>query len=295
MASQPPRRGLGQGLSVLLRDQRAIEEGAPAGQLLELDVDAIDPNPRQPRGRLNEEAFAELVASVRRDGVVQPVIVRPHGDRYELIAGERRWRAARAAGLARLPALVRDAGDRESLALALVENVVREQLNAVEQARAYARLADEFGLSQTEIAESVGRSRAGVANAIRLLDLPDDVLDLIEQGSLSEGHGRAVLQVPDHDARRELAQRVATRGLSVREAEAEARRTAPATPRRRPRRGPDWYDPDAANDTVDAIYRAFGLTARMTPDASGCRVEIRLRDPSELARLLDVLGRLSAG
>jgi ParB family chromosome partitioning protein len=183
--SAPPRRGLGQGLALLLGEPQA----RPHGSLRDIPIDQITPNPRQPRARIDEERFAELVESVRQDGIVQPVLVRGVGAGWELIAGERRWRAAQAAGLTTLPALVREADDRTSLALALVENIVRADLDPVEQARGYARLQDEFGLSHAEVATAVGRSRTAVVNATRLLGLPDEVLELLERGELSEGHG----------------------------------------------------------------------------------------------------------
>jgi ParB family chromosome partitioning protein len=273
-----PARGLGHGLSVLLGDRRPDGTAHDTGGLLHLDPRSIAPNPRQPRARLDDEAFAELVRSVERDGVVQPVLVRAVGGGYELIAGERRWRAAQAAGLSRVPAVVREADDRESLALAVVENVVRADLSPVDQARAYARLGDEFGLSQAQIGEAVGRSRTAIANTVRLLDLPDEVLALLEEGALSEGHGRAILQVPDHAERRALGLRAARRGLTVRETEAAARRAAAGAPKARARRrAPAWYDADLANDAVDAVQRSLGLPARIACDAERCRVEISAR------------------
>ena len=163
---------------------------------------------------------------------MQPIIVRDGGDGYEIVAGERRWRAAKLAGLRTIPALVRPVDDRDSLILALAENVAREDLNAVEQARAYAVLSDELDLSQTEIARRVGKSRPAVANTMRLLELPDVALGLIEDGTLSEGHGRAVLQVPGQDERLALARQAAKRGLSVRETEEAARRLAAGSTRR---------------------------------------------------------------
>ena len=175
---------------------------------------------------------------MRAQGLIQPVVVRPLGEgRYELIAGERRWRAARAAGLATIPALVRETDDRESLILALVENVAREDLTAIEEARAYALLQDEFALSLGEVAERVGRSKPSVSNRLRLLELSDDVLDLVERGALTEGHARAVLAVPGDDERRALARRIVREGLSVRAAERAARwagaRTKPSLERHR--------------------------------------------------------------
>jgi ParB family chromosome partitioning protein len=289
--SAPPRRGLGQGLALLLGEQ----QGRLHGALREIPTDQITPNPRQPRARIDEERFAELVESVRQDGIVQPVLVRGVGTGWELIAGERRWRAAQAAGMTTVPALVREADDRTSLALALVENIVRADLDPIEQARGYARLEDEFGLTHAEVATAVGRSRTAIVNATRLLGLPDEVLALIERGELTEGHGRALLRIVGQDERREAAQAVVAGKLSVRPTEALARTRGRTAPRRRAAGAPDWYDAELANDAVDAVYRLLGVAARVTPDRSGCRVELRLRSRDELAALAARLAALEGG
>ena len=219
MSSAPNRRGLGRGLEVLVG---GLEPDAT--ELLELPVDAIHPNPKQPRKRFDGEAGSGLAESVRSQGVIQPLLVRPRAaGGYEIVAGERRWRAAREAGHATVPAVVREADDRDTLLLGLIENVAREQLTPVEEARAYAVLLDEFGLALGEVAERVGRSKPSVSNRIRLLDLPDDVLGMLERGQLTEGHARAVLAVPDHEGRRRLAREIVQKGLSVRAAEQRAK------------------------------------------------------------------------
>jgi ParB family chromosome partitioning protein len=285
--SAPPRRGLGQGLALLLGEPQTRAQGS----LREIPIEQITPNPRQPRARIDEERFAELVESVRRDGIVQPILVRVIGQGWELIAGERRWRAAQAAGLTTVPALVREADDRTSLALSLVENIVRADLDPVEQARGYARLQDEFALSHAEVATAVGRSRTAVVNATRLLGLPDDVLALLQRGELSEGHGRALLQIEGQGERREAARAVVAGGLSVRQTEALARTQGRAAPRRAPS-APDWFDAGLANDAVDGIYRTLGVAARVAPDRAGCRVELRLRSAAQLAGLVERLAAL---
>src|SRR6266545_2453726 len=219
LSSAANRRGLGRGLEVLVG---GIVAGAP--ELLELPVDAIHPNSKQPRKRFDAEAGSGLAESVRRQGVIQPLLVRPRAaGGYEIVAGERRWRAAREAGHATVPAVVREADDRDTLLLGLIENVAREQLTPVEEARAYAVLLDEFGFALGEVAERVGRSKPSVSNRIRLLDLPDDVLGMLERGQLTEGHARAVLAVPDHEGRRRLAREIVQKGLSVRAAEQRAK------------------------------------------------------------------------
>ncbi len=272
-----PRRGLGRGLEVLIG-------GQPASELANLPVELVHPNPRQPRRRFEHEATAGLAESIRAQGVVQPVVVRSRREGgYELIAGERRWRAAREAGLQTIPAVVRESGDREALLLGLVENVAREQLSPVEEARAYALLVDEFELGLGEIADQVGRSKPAVSNRMRLLDLPEDVLAMLERNELSEGHARAVLAVPDHEERRRLAREIVKRGMSVRDAERAARW---AGARRKPRRaGRNPADPVLADRARAAAERLTGRPAKVRNG----RLEVSFADDVELAELVEVL------
>ena len=279
-ASPSPRRGLGRGLEVLLG-------GVPAAaELAHVPVGSIRPNARQPRRRLDGEGIEELAESVRAQGLVQPVVVRPAPEGgYELIAGERRWRAARVAGLATVPALVRETDDRDSLLLALVENVAREDLTPVDEARAYAALMDEFGLSLGEVAEHVGRSKPTVSNRLRLLELPDDVLGLVERGQLSEGHARTVLAVPDNEERRRLVRRIVRQGLSVRATERAARWAGART---KPRRSQP-VNPALAERVRHALRRLTGADAKV---AAG-RVELYFADDVELAEIAEALERVS--
>ena len=280
MSSAPeslPRRGLGRGLDVLIGGQPAPSE------LLEIPVDAVHPNPKQPRRRFEAESASGLADSVRKQGIIQPLLVRPRGiGGYEIVAGERRWRAAREAGRETVPAVVRAVDDRDTLLLGLVENVAREQLTAVEESRAYAVLIDEFGLSLGEVAERVGRSKPSVSNRIRLLELPDDVLGMVERGQLSEGHARAVLAVPDHEGRRRLAREIVKRGLSVRAAEQRAKW---AGAKQRPRTRSVPVDPDLAARVTTALELLTGYGARV---ASG-RVELRFADEHDLAEIAEAL------
>jgi ParB family chromosome partitioning protein len=279
-AAPEKRRGLGRGLELLVG-------GVGEPELLHLPVETVHANPRQPRKRFDGEATSALADSIRAQGLVQPVVVRPReAGGFELIAGERRWRAAREAGVPTVPALVRAADDRDSLVLSLVENVAREQLTAVEEARAYALLMDEFGLSLGDLADRVGKAKPTVSNRLRLLELPDDVLALVERGELSEGHARAVLAVPDNEGRRRLARQIVRRGLSVRAAERAARWSGAKTkPRKVPR-----IDPALAERARTAAERATGFTARV---AAG-RLEIAFGDETELEELAEALERLSA-
>jgi len=269
------RRGLGRGLEVLLG-----ESGQP--ELLHLPVETVHPNPRQPRRRFEPEAATGLAASIRLQGVLQPIVVRRRSEGgFELIAGERRWRAARAAGMPTLPALVRDVEDGESLLLGLVENVAREQLSPVEEARAYASLVDEFELSLGEVSEKVGRSKSAVSNRLRLLELPEEVLWMLARGDLTEGHARAVLSLPDDDARRRLARRIAKEGMTVRNAEQAAREGGA---RRRPRRSLA-VDPDLADRARAAAERLTGLSASVLNGS----LQIKFRDETALAELVETL------
>jgi ParB family chromosome partitioning protein len=273
-----PRRGLGRGLEVLVGGASA------AAELLHLPVEAIHPNPRQPRRRFEPEATAGLAASLRHQGVLQPVVVRPRSEGgYELVVGERRWRAAREAGLDTLPSLVRDVDDRDTLLLALVENVARENLSPVEEARAYASLVDEFELSLGEVAERVGRSKPSVSNRLRLLELPEEILWMLARGELTEGHARAVLALPEDDARVRLARRVVRDGMTVRATERAAQEGGA---RRRPRATP--VDPALAERARAAAERLTGLPTRV----SAGKLEVHFGDETRLAELVEALEAL---
>ena len=269
------RRGLGRGLELLVG-------GTGEPELAHLPVETVHANPRQPRKRFDGEATSALADSIRVQGLVQPVVVRPRAEGgFELIAGERRWRAAREAGIPTVPALVRDADDRDSLLLGLVENVAREQLSPVEEARAYALLLDEFGLSLGELAERVGKAKPTVSNRLRLLELPDDVLALVERSELTEGHARAVLAVPDQEGRRRLARQIIRRGMSVRAAERAARWAGARTKPRKVQK----FDPALLERVRAAAERLTGFHARIV---SG-KLEIAFTDETELAELAEAL------
>ena len=283
MAESTKPRGLGRGLAALVAE---FPGGGTAS--VEIEVDRIRPNARQPRHTFDDAALDALSESIKAAGLVQPIVVRDTGGGFEIVAGERRWRAARQAGLTTIPAIVRQADEREALILALAENVAREDLNAVELARAYAVLSDELDLSQTEIARRVGRSRPAVANTLRLLELPDGVLGLIAAGELSEGHGRALLLASGHDERAALARRAVDRGWSVRDTEAAARATGkkPAKPARR---SAGAMDEELAHLAVDAAWQSLNLRASVRRGPRGGRVEIHFTTPAELGRIVDQL------
>jgi ParB family chromosome partitioning protein len=277
--SNAARKGLGRGFEVLIG-------GSPS--LTSLEVADIHPNPRQPRQQFDPDGVSGLADSIKAQGLIQPVVVRPRLEGgYELIAGERRWRAARAAGLTSVPAVVREADDRDSLLLGLVENVAREDLSPVEEARAYALLIDEFALSLAEAAERVGKSKPSVSNRLRLLELSDDLLELVDRSELTEGHARAVLAVPDQDGRRLLARRIVRDGMSVRAAERAARSAGARTKQRRA----TAVDPDVARRITEALMRLTGVEARV--GAAG--VHIPAAGSTQLEELAEALERAAQG
>jgi ParB family transcriptional regulator, chromosome partitioning protein len=275
--SSVPRRGLGRGFEVLI--------GGSEPMLATLAVSEIHANPKQPRRQFESEAVSGLAESIKAQGLIQPVVVRPRlAGGYELIAGERRWRAAREAGLETVPGVVREADDRETLLLGLVENVAREDLSPVDEARAYALLLDEFALSLTEVAERVGKSKPTVSNRVRLLELPEDVLALVDHAQLTEGHARAVLAVPDHDGRRRLAKRIVREGLSVRAAERAARSAGARTNASRA----TAVDPALAARVESALQTLTGFKASVR--ATG--VHVAVEGDVQLEELAEALERV---
>jgi ParB family chromosome partitioning protein len=291
---------MGRGLSAILASSpvAADAEGRDP-ELRSLPVELIVPNPNQPRKAFDEAALAALADSLRDRGVLQPVLVRPvPGGTYELIAGERRWRAAQLAGFESVPALVRPQDDAESLELALIENMAREDLNPVEEARAVALLVEEMGLTREEVGRRVGRSRVSVSNLLRLLELPDEALDLIQAGHLTEGHGRALLLAEDHGVRRSLARQAALDGWSVRVTEERARAAGAADGGRgEPRRREVEVAPDhaaAAAELGETLRRALGADVRVVPRGGGYQVTLTLDSHEAAVALADRFGAPAA-
>jgi ParB family chromosome partitioning protein len=269
------KRGLGSGLAAILPEAGAEQ----TGELRELPVEVIKPNPDQPRTKIDPESLSALASSIEANGVVQPLLVRPLPDgSYELIAGERRWRAAQAAGLAKVPAVVRDQELAERLQVALIENMVREDLNPVDEARACAALVDELGLSKEDLARRVGRSRPAVSNLIRLLDLPDEALELLESGDLSEGHGRALLGADGNDVRRRLARDAVSGGWSVRETENRTKLAGQPKKVGGSRTAPSPEEAEALRDAADKLESALGHEVKLRPKGGEIALEIRLED-----------------
>jgi ParB family transcriptional regulator, chromosome partitioning protein len=281
------RRGMGRGLAAILPETSA---GGP--ELRELEVTQIEPNPDQPRARFDAAGLDALAGSIGSVGLLQPLIVRPLVDgRYELVAGERRWRAAQKAGIDRVPAVIRSSPEDERLQAALIENMVREDLNPVEEARACAALVDDLGISKEELARRVGRSRAAISNLIRLLDLPDPVLTLLERGELTEGHGRAILQISDQERRTRIAKQAGAEGWSVRDTERRAGGGQPA--KRKAGSGGRISAEERAAMTAaeDLLGSAIGRDVRVRRDGSGVKAELHFDDLAELESLANRLGK----
>jgi len=282
------RKVLGRGLSALLGEET---EKTTAEEFLELDLDLIQPNAEQPRTRFTEEKLEELAQSIRVNGVVQPIIVRRKNSHFELVAGERRWRAAQKAGLQKIPAVIKNVSDEKLLELALVENIQRQELNAIEEAKAYRKLVDTIGLTQEMIADRVGKNRTVVTTFLRLLKLPDDIQKLVEEEKISAGHGRALLLTDDADTQRRVAKTIIEMSLSVRETEKAIKRVSKGE------------DQTLANKTVtpknDAnvkaaetkLRRFFGTNVHITQDkkGNGGKIEIEYYGESDLDRIYNLI------
>jgi ParB family chromosome partitioning protein len=279
------RSALGRGLDALIPNAQAAE-AKPDGDALgrgAIEVDRIDANPEQPRRRFPEPELAQLAASIRRHGVLQPVVVRRAGERFELVVGERRWRAARLAGCSTIPAVVADVAERDRLDLALVENVQRDDLNPIELALAFRSLSAS-GATQEEIGARVGLDRSSVANHLRLLELSRELQADVEEGRLSAGHAKALLQIPNPEGRRALRSRIVDEQLSVRQAEESARGLTAAASRRRRRPAPVETDPDLAQ-LVDALRDRLQTRVRLVGTATRGRLEVEYFGGEELHRI----------
>jgi ParB family transcriptional regulator, chromosome partitioning protein len=281
------RPALGKGLSALIPD---VPEPVRPG-VLEVDVDRLSPNDHQPRLQMDDAKLDELAASIKANGVIQPILVRRSGEGYQIIAGERRWRAAQRAGLRTVPVVVREvsAGDKQVLELALIENLQREGLNPVDEALAYQRLTSEFSLTQDQIAAAVGKDRSSVANFMRLLKLPDEVRGDLASGALSTGHARALLALNDPAAQRQGAREVIARGLSVRETEALVKRMAAAPAATSPRPATEPAKDVHTRAAEDRMRFALGAKVRISRRGKGGRIEIDFGSEDELNRLFDFI------
>lgn len=277
------KRGLGRGLSALIPS--ASQDSQTTGDVHELAIDMISPNPDQPRTDMGDEGVAELADSIRKVGLLQPIIVRPLGESYQIIAGERRWRAARQAGLERVPVRVLTKTETESLEIALIENLQRQDLNPIEEARGYRRLLTEYRMTQAELADKVSKSRSTITNALRLLDLPEEVQEVVYAGKLSAGHARAVLSVPEESARLRLAEKIVNDGLSVREAENLARLYAAGQTDRTPRP----VTPKAFKLVARKLRRLLTTNVRVKLAKDKGKIEIDFQSEEDLERIFNLL------
>ncbi len=276
--------GLGRGLNALIADA-TLESGTVSGAQEELPLGDIVPNPNQPRKNFDEEALAELAESIKNEGLLQPIIVRQKGTVYQIIAGERRWNACKMAGLEKVPVRIMQMDDEQTLRVALVENLQRSDLNAIEEARGFRDLMTVGGLTQAELASAVAKSRSAVANALRLLDLPEEVQQLIYDGRLTAGHARAVLSVPEDEKRIKLAHKVADESLSVREAEGVARLYA-AGEMDRPAKVPA---PRAFKIVAKQLRAQLGTQVRVKNSGGKNRIEIEFKDEEDLQRIYELI------
>lgn len=284
-------RRLGRGLDALL-GEGADEGAASEAPVQELPLDMIRPGSYQPRKRMDPEGLEELAESIRSQGIVQPIVVRSREDRgdYELIAGERRWRAAQLAGLATIPAMVRDLTGDEALEIALIENIQREELSPIEEARAFDRLTHEFGLTHEALAEQVGRKRATISNALRLLRLPAEVQEALDEGTLRMGHARALLALEGDERLGEIAREVVSKGLSVRATEERVRRAMEGQSSQRSQGAANRKDPDVQR-LEEELGERLGARVRITQRKDRGRLEVEYASLEELEALIDRLRR----
>ncbi|MEZ5426786.1 MAG: ParB/RepB/Spo0J family partition protein [Pyrinomonadaceae bacterium] len=282
------RKALGRGLSALLGEET---DKTGKDELVELDLDLIEPNSEQPRSRFEEDGLEELAQSIRTNGIVQPIVVRKKGAGYQLIAGERRWRASQKADLKKIPAIVREVADEKLLELALIENIQRQELNPIEEAKAYKNLIDSLGLTQEMIAERVGKNRTTITTFMRLLKLPDDIQRLVEEGKISAGHARALLMAEEPDLQRRLARKIMEMSLSVRETEKAVKRAK--------KEKAQIYANKEVKSKLDAnlkaaetkLRRYFGTQVQINPDGKGPggKIEIEYYSDSDLDRLYNLI------
>jgi ParB family chromosome partitioning protein len=281
------RKALGKGLSALLPD---VPETAGGESLVEIDVKRIDPNPFQPRQHMEQAKIQALARSLAKDGVMQPLVVRRVGSRFQLVAGERRWRAARLAGLKHVPAVVRDVEEERLLELALIENIQREDLNPMEEAAAYKRLVSELGFSQEQVAEKVGKDRSTVANLLRLLRLPEEIRKAIAGNEISPGHARPLLAIASSQTQTEIAQEIIEKGLSVREVEKRVKALSMSPKQAKSKNAPTQTDPNT-RAAEDRLRRALGTRIKILRKGRGGTLEIAFFSEEELSRIYEILLR----
>ena len=282
------RRVLGRGLSALLGDENQNDE---TEQLLEIEIDLIEPNAEQPRTRFQDAGLDDLAQSIKANGIVQPIVVRKNGSLYQIVAGERRWRASQRAGLKTIPAIVKNVADEKILELALIENIQRQDLNAVEEARAYKNLIETVGLTQEMVAERVGKNRTVITTALRLLKLPDDIQKMIEEDKISAGHGRALLMSSDEETQRRIAKTAIEMSLSVRDTEKAVKRIGKSESQSIEKKGVT-VNLDANGRAAETkLKRYLSTNIKILPDGKGTggKIEIEYYGESDLTRIYDLI------
>lgn len=281
------KQALGRGLSALFGSDTVSMDGRSS--ISEIDIDLIDPNPEQPRTRFAEAALDELAQSIKANGIVQPIVVRQRGGRFQIVAGERRWRASQRAGLRKMPAHVKEVADDKLLELALIENIQRQELNPIEEAQAYRKLIENIGLTQEQVSERVGRERSLIATSLRLLKLPKDIQALIEEEKLSAGHGRALLLMSELADQRRIARMIIDKGLSVREAERAAK--AVLAPTTAAKKKISILKDANIRAAETKLMRALGTNVKINPSGKGSagRIEIEYYNTDDLNRLYQIL------
>jgi ParB family chromosome partitioning protein len=283
------KRGLGKGLSALIQDKEKAEELIsdvklnPSEAVEEIEISRIIPKSDQPRKIFDEDALNDLKASIKENGVIQPIILRRKDDRYEIIAGERRWRAAKAAGLERIPSIVREIDEETAAKISLIENVQRENLNPIEEAEAYKRLMSEYSLKQEELAKAVGKSRSYISNSIRLLNLDERIIGYIYEGKLTGGHGKALLAIKNHEDQLEAANRIIELGMNVREAEEKAKVSKKRS--KRNKKAKELF----MIELEEKLMGALGTKVTLNHGRKSGRIEIEYYDDDDLERLIDLI------
>ena len=282
------RKVLGRGLSALLGDEKSNSTNE---ELLEIDLDLIETNSEQPRSRFTEEKLEELAQSIRANGVVQPIVVRRRGGKFQIIAGERRWRASQIAGLQRIPAVVKNVADEKLLELALIENIQRQELNTIEEAKAYKNLIETIGLTQEMIAERVGKNRTVITTCLRLLKLPNDIQKLVEDERISAGHARALLMADGAESQRRLAKKIVEMSLSVRETEKAVKRIGKETVRTSVRKSVDTKADANVRAAETKLRRKLSTQVQILPDGKGTggKIEIEYYSESDLDRIYQLI------
>ena len=283
MPSPKKKQALGRGLNALMGEAQT-ETGSVASDTL-IDITKIQPNPNQPRTHFNETLLQELSESIRENGVLQPLLVRKKGQKYEIIAGERRYQASKLAGIKKLPVIIKDVDDQKMLELALIENLQRSDLNPIEEAKGYKQLLKESGMTQEALSKAVSKSRSAITNSLRLLDLPDEVQQFLFDGKMTAGHARAILAIPFEDARIRLAQKVVNEGLSVRATE----NLAPLFSVGEEPKKPKSVTPQSYKKAARALRQVFNTNVKVKSSRGKNKIEIEFKDEEELSQILSVV------